>query len=204
MKVAPLIQNSFPIFLLSLPKKIILFLTAFFTTKLTVQPQVLPQALPQLIFSMGYLKPSFYRNVHLALNCYSIVDISMIHFVFLKISVMSNTFSISLTSNTLPLISRRKSNLKILYHSQIIRLMRDSSGFTTSLYLTTFTGLYNHFSSLTPIKYKINLINSLLYRAFHIFSSYFSLHHEITLIRTFLSKSSYPKHLLGQAIRSDA
>ena len=52
------------------------------------------------------------------------------------------------------------------------RVMLDGSGFATSLYRKkTFTGLYNHFSSLSPIKYKINLINSLLYRAFHICST---------------------------------
>ena len=47
------------------------------------------------------------------------------------------------------------------------------NGFTTNLYRKkTFTGLYTHFDSLSPVQYKINFISVLIYRAFHICSFY--------------------------------
>ena len=49
-----------------------------------------------------------------------------------------------------------------------------------------FTGLYIIFESLSPIKYKINLIFVLIYHAYHICSSYLSFHEHVCSIERFL------------------
>ena len=53
-----------------------------------------------------------------------------------------------------------------------VLVIRDDNGFATNLYRKkTFTGLYANFESLSPSKYKVNLVTVLVYRAFHICSS---------------------------------
>ena len=73
----------------------------------------------------------------------------------------------------------------------------------TSLYRKkTFTGLYTDFASLAPDKYKNNLISVLIYRAFHICSSYKNFHDEIVRIKEILSKNSFPRVLTDRIIKS--
>ena len=66
----------------------------------------------------------------------------------------------------------------------------------TSLYRKkTFTGLYTDFASLALDKYKNDLISVLIYRAFHICSSYKNFHDEIVRIKEILFKNSFPRAL---------
>ena len=52
-----------------------------------------------------------------------------------------------------------------------VLVIHDRNGFATNLYRKkTFTGLYTNFESLSPSKYKVNLVTVLVYRAFHICS----------------------------------
>ena len=52
--------------------------------------------------------------------------------------------------------------------------------FTTSVYRKpTFTGLMSKFCSASPVKYKRNLIITLVTRAYKICSSYFDLHRDL-------------------------
>ena len=60
-----------------------------------------------------------------------------------------------------------------------VLVTHDGSNFCTILYRKkTFTGLYTEFPSFAPDKYKSNLISVLVYRAFHICSSYQNSHNE--------------------------
>ena len=75
-----------------------------------------------------------------------------------------------------------------------VLVTREGNNFMTSLYRKkTFTGLYTDFASLAPEKYKNNLISVLIYRAFHICSSYKNFHDEIVRIKEMLSKNSFPR-----------
>ena len=79
----------------------------------------------------------------------------------------------------------------------------DKDVFSTSLYRKkTFTGLYTDFSSLAPTKYKINLVRVLIYRAFHICSSYHNFHEEIVRIKKILSDNCFPKSLIDRIIKN--
>ena len=65
-----------------------------------------------------------------------------------------------------------------------VLVTHDGSNFCTSLHRKkTFTGLYTDFSSLAPDKYKNNLISVLVYRAFHICSSYQNFHNKLFELR---------------------
>ena len=75
-------------------------------------------------------------------------------------------------------------------------------GFTTSLYRKkTFTGLCAHFDSLSPVQYKINLNSVLIYRAFHICSSYKAVHSQIYNIKRFLQQNRFPAQLIDRIIK---
>ena len=82
-----------------------------------------------------------------------------------------------------------------------VLVTHDASNFCASLYrMKTFTGLYTYFSSLAPDKYKNNLISDLVYRAFHIYSSFQNFHNEI--VRGDLGKNSFPRALIDCIIKS--
>ena len=84
-----------------------------------------------------------------------------------------------------------------------ILVEKTSNSFSTSLFRKkTFTGLYTNFSSLSPNLYKTNLISCLVYRAFHICSSYSKFHNEILRIKSILAKNCFPQSLVDKFIRS--
>ena len=63
---------------------------------------------------------------------------------------------------------------------------------TTIYRKKTFSGLGMSFFSYTPLKFKINNIKTLLYRAYHLSSSYMSIHLEFEFLRTFFANNGYP------------
>ena len=70
---------------------------------------------------------------------------------------------------------------------------RTENGFETSVYRKpTFTGLTTKFTSHLPLQFKRNLVETLVYRAYQICSSYLSFHKEISFIRKLLFKNGFP------------
>ena len=79
----------------------------------------------------------------------------------------------------------------------------NNNTFSTDLFRKkTFTGLYYDFVSLTPHSYKVNLVRSLVFRAYNICSTYFSFHTELSRIKRFLKENSFPLSLIDRTIRS--
>ena len=79
----------------------------------------------------------------------------------------------------------------------------DETGFSTSLYREkTFTGLYTDFSSLSPDKYKVNLVRILVFRAFHICSTYSNFHNELIRIKRILADNCFPRSIIDRVIKS--
>ena len=73
--------------------------------------------------------------------------------------------------------------------------------FTTSIFRKkTFTGLLTKYDSCIPHIFKLNLISSLVYRAWHLSSSYLKLHIELTYIQHLLLKNSFPLTLIYENI----
>ena len=79
----------------------------------------------------------------------------------------------------------------------------NNNSFSTDLYRKkTFTGLYSDFASLSPHIYKVNLVRSLIFRAFNICSSYLSFHIELSRIKGILKENSFPMPLIDKVIKS--
>ena len=84
-----------------------------------------------------------------------------------------------------------------------VLVTHDGTGFSAGLYRKkTFTGIYTDYASLTPDKYKINLVCILVFRAFHICSSYSNLHNESTRITIILSFNCLPRSIIDRIIKS--
>ena len=82
-----------------------------------------------------------------------------------------------------------------------VLLTRNGNTLQTSVYRkTTHTGLYTKWTSLCPLKFKRNLINYLLHRAYTICSSYIGMHKEFEFITTMLLKNGYPLNFIQTQI----
>ena len=82
-----------------------------------------------------------------------------------------------------------------------IKVHNSERGFMTSVFRKkTFTGLLSNFTSATPMKYKMNLIFTLVSRAFKICSTYFDIHRELEYIRSVLSKNGFPLNYVNTYI----
>lgn len=65
----------------------------------------------------------------------------------------------------------------------------------------TFTGLGSNFLSCEPIIYKINAIKTLVYRNYHICSSYLNFHIENNFLINFFHSNCFPKYLIYKEIK---
>ena len=84
-----------------------------------------------------------------------------------------------------------------------VLVSHSDNGFSTNLYRKkSFTGLYTNFDSLSPIQYKASFIFVLIYRAYHICSSYLSFHEQVCIIRWFLQQNRFPIYLSNQVIKN--
>ena len=84
----------------------------------------------------------------------------------------------------------------------LVKRSTDTGRFITSVYRKpTYTGLSLQYDSLVPHKYKFNLVQTLVTRAFRISSNYFILCDEIDFIKDNLRKNGFPNHILERAVK---
>ena len=84
-----------------------------------------------------------------------------------------------------------------------ILINKTDRGFTSSVYRKpTFTGLTMNFNSFTPFLYKINLIRTLIHRAYNICSSYFQLHEEFKFMTKFLTDNGFKITVIEKHIKN--
>ena len=84
-----------------------------------------------------------------------------------------------------------------------VSVTHDQNSFFTSLYRKkTFTRLFTDFGTLSPNKYKVNLIRVLVYRAFHICSTYANFHDEVVRIKGILKENCFPLPLVDRVIKT--
>ena len=83
-----------------------------------------------------------------------------------------------------------------------ISIYKHNQKFTTSIYRKPiFTGLSTNFFSFTPYIYKLNSIKTLIYRAYHISSSYLQFNQEINFLRKYFTDNLFPSHLVDSATK---
>ena len=74
--------------------------------------------------------------------------------------------------------------------------------FATSVYRkTTFTGLGTNFLSAISFRYKMNVIRTLVHRAYCLSSSFEFFHNEIEFLRNFIKTNCFPVHLFDNFVR---
>ena len=84
-----------------------------------------------------------------------------------------------------------------------ILVYKEGIHFSTGLFRKqTFTGLYTDFASLSPTRYKINLVRILVFCAFHICSSFVNFHKEIVKIKQIRLANGFPGSLIDKVIFS--
>ena len=82
-----------------------------------------------------------------------------------------------------------------------VNVFRDASTFSTTVHRkVTFSGVYTHFGSFMPVMYKRGLVSTLLYRAYMINSTFFSLHTEIQNLKKIFSKNGYPSKFVDRCV----
>ena len=80
---------------------------------------------------------------------------------------------------------------------------KEGIDFSTSLLRTqTCTGLYTNFASLSPTRYKPNLVCILVFCAFHICSSFVNFHKESVRIKEILCANCFPVTRIDNVIRN--
>ena len=84
-----------------------------------------------------------------------------------------------------------------------IKIKFEHNSFTTSVYRKpTFTGLGTNFHSFLCSRFKINSLKTLIYRAYHISSSYVNFDTEINFLRKFFYNNGYPSYLFDNHLNS--
>jgi len=74
--------------------------------------------------------------------------------------------------------------------------------YQTSVYRkSTSTSLFTNYNSFTPLIYRLSAFKSLIYRAYHLCSSWSLFHVEISNIRSMLLRNPYPCWVLDRIIK---
>src|SRR5207248_7131005 len=80
--------------------------------------------------------------------------------------------------------------------------LNNTHGYQTSIYQKpTSTSLFTNFNSFTPLVYRLSVFKCLVYRAYHLCSSWSLFHIEITKIRAILLRNAFPAWLLDRIIK---
>nr|XP_027231121.1 uncharacterized protein LOC113822785 [Penaeus vannamei] len=83
-----------------------------------------------------------------------------------------------------------------------VSISRDNNSFSTATYKKpTYTGLTTKFDSFIPVKYKTNLINTFINRAYKISKSYLIFTKEIDSITDILRRNGFPLFVIQRSIR---
>ena len=83
-----------------------------------------------------------------------------------------------------------------------VRITREENILSTTLHRKKiFSGVYLNFNSHLPVDYKKGLIETLLFRAYHICSDYEKLHQEILFLKSVLQKNSFPLFFIDKCVQ---
>ena len=83
-----------------------------------------------------------------------------------------------------------------------ILITRGTTYSTTLYHKPTFTGLLLNFSSFVPLRFKHNLISTLIHRIYNICSTYQTIHTEIEKLCKILTRNGYPLQFTQKITRS--
>ena len=147
---------------------------------------------------VGYQEAKFFNIAKRPLVYFRYVDDT---FAVFNNDEDCNTFFTQLNSlhPSLRFTYEKKSNYSLPFLDVLVE--RHDSEFLTSVYRKpTFTGQYLRWNSFSPQKRKINLIGTLVYRAFMICSKS-KLDQELGKIYSILLENGYPERVINSAFK---
>ena len=118
--------------------------------------------------------------------------------------------SIEEANKFLEYINGQHHNIKFTMETEIekklpfldIIVSTNDNKINTSVYRKkTFTGLGLSFFSHCPLKFKINAIQTLIHRTYHICNSYINIHNDLVFLRNFFNNNGFPDNLIYSQIR---
>ena len=112
-------------------------------------------------------------------------------------------------------MNSRHANMRFMYETEsndcisfigvtITHSLSDNNlhGYQTSVYMKpTSTSLFTNYNSFTPLVYRLSVFRCLLYRAYHLCSSWSLFHIEIGNIRSMIIRNAYPSWVLDRIIK---
>jgi hypothetical protein len=82
-----------------------------------------------------------------------------------------------------------------------LNVTKEHDHLSTNIYRKqTFSGLGLSFFSISPMLHKINSIRTLIYRAYHLCSTYKAFSDELNFLRNFFDANGYPLHLFDNLV----
>ena len=83
-----------------------------------------------------------------------------------------------------------------------VTIKKEQNTFTTSIYRKkTFTGLGTNFLSYMPMKFKISCLSTLIYRAYHLSSSYIYFSTELAFLKNYFTDNCFPPYLFYKRVK---
>lgn len=107
-------------------------------------------------------------------------------------------------------LNRKHSNIKFTIEQEAnnslpfldINVQKINNSFQTSIYRkSTFTGQGTNFHSFTPFIYKLNSIKTLIYRSYHLSSTYLNFHNDIEFLKNFFLANGFPLKLFQSCVK---
>ena len=84
-----------------------------------------------------------------------------------------------------------------------ILIEKSNCKFMTSVYRKpTFTGLGISFFSFIPFNFKISAVKSLIFRAYHVSSTFFKFHEELTFLKQFFVNNGFPMYIIDNVTKT--
>ena len=83
-----------------------------------------------------------------------------------------------------------------------VTVTRIDNKFETSVFRKkTFTGLGSHYLSFEPMLYKINAVRTLIFRAYHLSSTYLNFTNEINFLKNYFFDNGFPSNIFYKYVR---
>ena len=84
-----------------------------------------------------------------------------------------------------------------------VEVSRERNKFATTVYRKpTFSGVYTHFDSFLPTKYKFSMIYTFVFRCFSICSNWTNFHDELVFLKDIFLKNGYPISFIDKCFKT--
>ena len=84
-----------------------------------------------------------------------------------------------------------------------VKIFPENKKFVTGVFRKdAFSGVYTNFVTFIPLKYKFDLVHTLLNQYFKLSSDFLKFHNEVDKLKKILSKNAYPQKFIDKCIQT--